>query len=52
MGYSCMMENVMLALCALEAVFADMGAEVELGAAEAAAYHAYAAHPTRVRAVA
>jgi alanine-glyoxylate transaminase / serine-glyoxylate transaminase / serine-pyruvate transaminase len=48
MGYSCKMENVMLALCALEAVFADMGAEVELGAAEAAAYHAYAAHPSRV----
>ena len=54
MGYSCKMENVMLALCALEALFADMGADVELGAAEAAAYHAYAAHPTRgtVRAVA
>lgn len=55
MGYSCKMENVMLALCALEAVFADMGAEVDLGAAEAAAYHAYAAHPSRgptVRAVA
>jgi alanine-glyoxylate transaminase / serine-glyoxylate transaminase / serine-pyruvate transaminase len=48
MGYSCKMENVMLALCALEAVFADMGAQVELGAAEAAAYHAYAAHPSRI----
>jgi alanine-glyoxylate transaminase/serine-glyoxylate transaminase/serine-pyruvate transaminase len=55
MGYSCKMENVMLALCALEAVFADMGAKVDLGAAEAAAYHAYAAQPSRgptVRAVA
>jgi alanine-glyoxylate transaminase/serine-glyoxylate transaminase/serine-pyruvate transaminase len=55
MGYSCKMENVMLALCALEAVFADMGAQIELGKAEAAAYHAYAAHPSRaptVRAVA
>jgi alanine-glyoxylate transaminase/serine-glyoxylate transaminase/serine-pyruvate transaminase len=47
MGYSCKMENVMLALCALEAVFDAMGADVELGASEAAAYHAYAAHPTR-----
>jgi alanine-glyoxylate transaminase/serine-glyoxylate transaminase/serine-pyruvate transaminase len=55
MGYSCKMENVMLALCALEALFADMGAEIELGKAEAAAYHVYAAHPSRattVRAVA
>lgn len=54
MGYSCKMENVMLALCALETVFADMGANIEVGTAEAAAYHAYAAHPSRssVRAVA
>jgi len=55
MGYSCKMENVMLALCALEAVFADMGADIEQGKAESAAYHAYAAHPSRapgVRAVA
>lgn len=54
MGYSCKMENVMLCLCALESVFDDMGAQIEIGAAEAAAYHAYAAHPTRgrVRAVA
>ena len=54
MGYSCKMENVMLCLCALESVFDDMGAEIEIGVAEAAAYHAYAAHPTRgkVRAVA
>jgi alanine-glyoxylate transaminase / serine-glyoxylate transaminase / serine-pyruvate transaminase len=47
MGYSCKMENVMLALCALETVFTDMGAKIEFGAAEAAAYHAYAAHPSR-----
>ncbi|MEX0960839.1 MAG: alanine--glyoxylate aminotransferase family protein [Burkholderiales bacterium] len=47
MGYSCKMENVMLALCALETVFADMGANIEPGTAEAAAYHAYAAHPSR-----
>jgi alanine-glyoxylate transaminase/serine-glyoxylate transaminase/serine-pyruvate transaminase len=55
MGYSCKMENVMLSLCALETVFTDLGVKVEFGAAEAAAYHAYAAHPTRaqpVRAVA
>ena len=37
----------MLCLCALESVFDDMGAKLEIGAAEAAAYHAYAAHPTR-----
>lgn len=47
MGYSCKMENVMLCLCALESVFDDMGAKIEIGAAEAAAYHAYAAHPSR-----
>jgi alanine-glyoxylate transaminase/serine-glyoxylate transaminase/serine-pyruvate transaminase len=47
MGYSCKMENVMLCLCALESMFDDMGAKIEIGAAEAAAYHAYAAHPTR-----
>ncbi len=47
MGYSCKMENVMLCLCALETVFEDMGAKVDFGAAESAAYHAYAAQPTR-----
>ncbi len=47
MGYSCKMENVMLCLCALESVFDDMGAKIEIGSAEAAAYHAYAAHPSR-----
>jgi alanine-glyoxylate transaminase/serine-glyoxylate transaminase/serine-pyruvate transaminase len=47
MGYSCKMENVMLCLCALESVFDDMGAKIEIGVAEAAAYHAYAAHPSR-----
>jgi alanine-glyoxylate transaminase/serine-glyoxylate transaminase/serine-pyruvate transaminase len=51
MGYSCKMENVMLSLCALETVFADMGVDVKFGEAEAAAYHAYAAHPSRVQPV-
>ncbi len=46
MGYSCKMENVMLALCALETVFADMGTATEVGTAEAAAYKAYASHPS------
>jgi alanine-glyoxylate transaminase/serine-glyoxylate transaminase/serine-pyruvate transaminase len=49
MGYSCKMENVMLCLCALETVFADLGTKIEFGAAEAAAYHAYAAIPNRVQ---
>jgi len=39
----------MLCLCALESVFVDMGAKIEVGAAEAAAYHAYAAHPIRTK---
>jgi len=51
MGYSCKMENVMLSLCALETVFTDMGVNVKFGEAEAAAYHAYAAHPSRVQPV-
>jgi alanine-glyoxylate transaminase/serine-glyoxylate transaminase/serine-pyruvate transaminase len=51
MGYSCKMENVMLCLCALETVFADMGIDVRFGAAEAAAYHAYAQNPTHARTV-
>ncbi len=51
MGYSCKMENVMLSLCALETVFADLGMKVEFGAAEAAAYHAYAANPNKVQSV-
>ena len=51
MGYSCKMENVMLCLCALESMFDDMGAKIEIGAAEAAAYHAYAAHPSRGKGV-
>ena len=51
MGYSCKMENVMLCLCALESMFDDMGAKIEVGAAEAAAYHAYAAHPSRAKGV-
>ncbi len=49
MGYSCKMENVMLCLCALETVFADMGVDVRFGAAESAAYHAYAQNPTHAR---
>ena len=51
MGYSCKMENVMLCLCALETVFADMGVDVHFGAAESAAYHAYAQNPTQARVV-
>jgi alanine-glyoxylate transaminase/serine-glyoxylate transaminase/serine-pyruvate transaminase len=51
MGYSCKMENVMLSLCALETVFTDMGIKVKFGEAEAAAYHAYAAQPTRLQPV-
>src|SRR4029079_8717818 len=51
MGYSCKMENVMLSLCALETVFTDMGVKVKFGEAEAAAYHAYAAHPSRLQPV-
>jgi alanine-glyoxylate transaminase/serine-glyoxylate transaminase/serine-pyruvate transaminase len=51
MGYSCKMENVMLSLCALETVFADLGVKVKFGAAEAAAYHAYAALPNKVQSV-
>ena len=49
MGYSCKMENVMLCLTALETVFSDLGVKIEFGAAEAAAYHAYAAIPNRVQ---
>ena len=49
MGYSCKMENVMLSLCALETVFADLGIAVEFGAAEAAAYRAYASIPNKVQ---
>jgi alanine-glyoxylate transaminase/serine-glyoxylate transaminase/serine-pyruvate transaminase len=51
MGYSCKMENVMLSLCALETVFADLRMKVEFGVAEAAAYHAYAAIPNKVQSV-
>ena len=42
MGYSCREENVMLCLSALSSVLARMGLPVKLGAAEAAAQHAYA----------
>ncbi|MBC7943682.1 MAG: alanine--glyoxylate aminotransferase family protein, partial [Burkholderiales bacterium] len=50
MGYSCKMENVMLCLCALETVLADMGVKANFGAAESAAYHACADNPSPVRA--
>lgn len=43
MGYSCKAENVMLSLAALGSVLSDMGSPVEVGQAEAAAHHAYAA---------
>jgi alanine-glyoxylate transaminase/serine-glyoxylate transaminase/serine-pyruvate transaminase len=43
MGYSCKPENVMLSLSALGSVMSDMGYAVEVGQAEAAAHHAYAA---------
>ena len=49
MGYSSKMENVMLCLCALETVFADVGVDVHFGAAESAAHHAYASNPMRGR---
>ncbi len=49
MGYSCKMENVMLALCALETVFDDLGIHVEFGKAESAAYRAYASQPTNIK---
>lgn len=49
MGHSSKMENVMLCLCALETVLSDLGVKVEFGAAESAAYHAYAASPRPAR---
>ena len=49
MGYSCKMENVMLALCALETVFDGLGIHVEFGKAESAAYRAYASQPTNIK---
>jgi len=42
MGYSCKPENVMLCLSALGSVLADMGYQVKVGEAEAAAHQAYA----------
>ena len=47
----CLRELVLEVEESVEALFADMGAHVEPGAAEAAAYHAYAAHPTRAQPV-
>ncbi|HET9700054.1 MAG TPA: alanine--glyoxylate aminotransferase family protein [Burkholderiales bacterium] len=49
MGWSSKMENVMLCLCALETVLSDMGVTVDFGAAESAAYRAYAANPITAR---
>ncbi|HET9699940.1 MAG TPA: aminotransferase class V-fold PLP-dependent enzyme, partial [Burkholderiales bacterium] len=49
MGWSSKMENVMLCLCALETVLSDMGVTVDFGAAESAAYRAYAANPITSR---
>jgi alanine-glyoxylate transaminase/serine-glyoxylate transaminase/serine-pyruvate transaminase len=42
MGYSCRPDNVMLCLSALGSVLQDMGHDVHVGEAEAAAHHAYA----------
>ena len=43
MGYSCKPENVMLCLSALGSVLSDMGLNIHVGEAEAAAHGAYAA---------
>ena len=42
MGYSCRPDNVMLCLSALGSVLSDMGMNVHVGDAEAAAHGAYA----------
>jgi alanine-glyoxylate transaminase / serine-glyoxylate transaminase / serine-pyruvate transaminase len=42
MGYSCRPENVMLCLSALGSVMSDLGMDVHVGDAEAAAHDAYA----------
>jgi len=42
MGFSCRPDNVMLCLSALGSVLQDMGHDVHVGEAEAAAHHAYA----------
>jgi alanine-glyoxylate transaminase / serine-glyoxylate transaminase / serine-pyruvate transaminase len=49
MGYSSRVENVLLCLGALEAVLSGMGMSVDLGAAESAAFRAYAAQPAHPR---
>ena len=43
MGHSCKAENVMLCLAALGSVLSDLGYQVEVGHAEAAAHEVYAA---------
>jgi alanine-glyoxylate transaminase / serine-glyoxylate transaminase / serine-pyruvate transaminase len=43
MGYSCRPDNVMLCLSALGSVLMDMGLNIKVGEAEAAAHQAYAA---------
>jgi alanine-glyoxylate transaminase/serine-glyoxylate transaminase/serine-pyruvate transaminase len=42
MGYSCRAENVMLCLSALGSVLMDMGVNIKVGEAEAAAHQSYA----------
>jgi alanine-glyoxylate transaminase/serine-glyoxylate transaminase/serine-pyruvate transaminase len=42
MGYSCRADNVMLCLSALGSVLSDMGCNVKVGEAEAAAHNSYA----------
>ena len=42
MGYSCRPDNVMLCLSALGSVLMDMGLNIKVGEAEAAAHQAYA----------
>ena len=53
MGYSCRADNVMLCLSALGSVLSDMGCNVKVGEAEAAAHQSYsqqhAAEAARVR---
>jgi alanine-glyoxylate transaminase/serine-glyoxylate transaminase/serine-pyruvate transaminase len=45
MGYSSRPENIALCLSALESMLSDVGAPVEIGAAEVAAHKAFASYP-------
>ena len=47
MGYSCRADNVMLCLAALGSVLSDLGVNVHVGDAEAAAHAAYASQHAR-----